>query len=83
LSIFNNIWKSCNFPKSWKEAIIIPIPKPGKDHSDPSNYRPIALTRYVKPWKELLMAGLSGFLSNRIYLPIFSAESGAREVHVH
>ena len=24
--------------------IIIPIPKPGKDHSDPNSYRPIALT---------------------------------------
>ena len=32
------------FPSSWKEAIIIPVPKPGKDHSNSSNYRPIALT---------------------------------------
>ena len=29
---------------SWKQATIIPIPKPGKDNTDPSNYRPIALT---------------------------------------
>ena len=27
----------------WKQATIIPIPKPGKDSADPSNYRPIAL----------------------------------------
>ena len=31
---------------SWREALVIPIPipKPGKDASEPSNYRPIALT---------------------------------------
>jgi hypothetical protein len=31
LTIFNKIWESGDFPKSWKEATIIPIPKPGKD----------------------------------------------------
>lgn len=44
LDIFNSIWMNGNFPLSWRKAIIIPIPKPGKDHSDPNNYRPIALT---------------------------------------
>ena len=44
LSIFNKIWSSGTFPVSWREANIIPIPKPGKDASDPNNYRPIALT---------------------------------------
>ena len=32
------------FPPSWREATIVAIPKPGKDYSDPNNYRPIALT---------------------------------------
>ena len=41
---FNEVWVSGKFPKSWKQATIIPIPKPGKDNTDPSNYRPIALT---------------------------------------
>ena len=31
-------------PDRWHEATIIPIPKPQKDHSNPLNYRPIALT---------------------------------------
>ena len=44
LNIFNKIWSSGTFPISWREANIIPIPKPGKDASDPNNYRPIALT---------------------------------------
>ena len=44
LQIFNNIWSSGTFPSSWKEALVIPIPKPNRDASDPNNYRPIALT---------------------------------------
>ena len=44
LEIFNNLWKNEKFPQSWHKATIIPIPKPGKGHSNPDNYRPIALT---------------------------------------
>ena len=47
LNIFNNIWKTGKIPASWQEATIIPVPKPGKDHTDPNNYRPIALTSCV------------------------------------
>ena len=45
--IFNNIWLTGNFPPSWHDAIVVPIPKPGKDHTDPINYRPISLKRCV------------------------------------
>ena len=31
------------FPESWRLATIIPIPKPGKDHAEPTNYSLIAL----------------------------------------
>ena len=44
LHIFNGIWTTGVFPESWRLATIIPIPKPGKDHAEPTNYRPIALT---------------------------------------
>ena len=47
LNIFNQVWETGDFPQSWREAIVIPIPKPGKDNSDPSNYRPIALTSCI------------------------------------
>ncbi len=47
LHIFNNIWDTGTFPDSWKEATIIPVAKPGKDDTNPSNYRPIALTSCV------------------------------------
>ena len=47
LNIFNNIWLSGNFPSDWRKAIVIPIPKPGKDPTNPTNYRPIALTSCI------------------------------------
>ena len=37
-------WTTGVFPDSWRLATVIPIPKPGKDHAEPTNYRPIALT---------------------------------------
>ena len=47
LKTFNDIWETGNVPKSWKEVTIIPIPKPGKDNTNPNNYRPIALTSCI------------------------------------
>ena len=44
LAVFNSVWESGIFPPSWREATIVVIPKPGKDSSDPNNYRLIALT---------------------------------------
>ena len=44
LNISNKIWTTQAFPDSWSLATVIPIPKPGKDHTDPNNYRPISLT---------------------------------------
>ena len=63
LEIFNNIWKTGNIPKSWKEAIVIPIPKPDKDHTDPINYHPIALTSCIcKTMERLINDRLTWFL---------------------
>ena len=42
--ILNNIWISADFPQQWRAAMVIPIPKLNKDHTDPLSYRPIALT---------------------------------------
>ncbi|GFU32583.1 putative RNA-directed DNA polymerase from transposon X-element [Trichonephila clavipes] len=42
--LFNRVWKEHCFPSSCREAIVIPILKPGKVATDPLSYRPIALT---------------------------------------
>ena len=47
LNIFNKIWLSGDFPFDWRKAIVIPIPKPGKDPTNPTNYRPIVLTSCI------------------------------------
>ena len=44
LRFYNNLWVKHLFPKTWRHAIVIPIAKPGKDPSNPNNYRPISLT---------------------------------------
>ena len=47
LTLFNKIFREGTVPTTWKEAIIIPIPKPGKDAAIPGNYRPISLTSCI------------------------------------
>jgi hypothetical protein len=37
--IINCSFKICYFPLAWKKAVIISIPKPGKDHNHLSNYQ--------------------------------------------
>jgi hypothetical protein len=42
------------FPKFWKHANVIPVPKAGKDSSNPFSYHPISLlTSISKNSKEL------------------------------
>jgi ribonuclease HI len=78
LGIFNNIWMSGKFPHSWSEATIIPIPKPGKDPTDPGNYRPIALTSCVcKTFERIVNDRLVWFLEKNNLLTEF--QSGFRK----
>lgn len=44
MCLYNKVWTEGIIPRGWKESIIIPIKKPGKDPQIPSSYRPIALT---------------------------------------
>lgn len=41
--LINAVLKTNYFPETWKLALIIPIPKPLKDITNPVNYRPISL----------------------------------------
>lgn len=65
LRIFNEIWETGNFPDSWREfeATVIPIPKPGKDHTNPTNYRPIALTSCLCKTLERMINARFGLVS--------------------
>ena len=47
LNIMNEIWRTGKFPEDWHKSVIIPIPKPGKDKTEATNYRLIALTSCI------------------------------------
>ncbi|OOZ40505.1 reverse transcriptase domain-containing protein [Solemya elarraichensis gill symbiont] len=63
LAFFNNIWQKQKLPSEWKHAIIIPLPKIGKDPSSPFSYRPIALTSCLcKTMEKMVNARLLWYL---------------------
>ena len=43
IALFNLSATTCLIPAIWKSSLIIPIPKPGKDTSQGTSYRPISL----------------------------------------
>jgi exonuclease III/ribonuclease HI len=66
LALFNKIWLGDCFPTRWRVATIIPILKAGKDKSDPSSYRPIALTSCMcKLLERMINARLIWFLESK------------------
>ena len=54
--VLNNVWTSVDFPHKWRAAIMIPIPKPNKDHTALLSYRPIALTSCLYKVLELMIS---------------------------
>lgn len=68
--IFNNCLNNCYFPKEWKTARVVPIPKKGKNLSDPSSYRPISLLPNIsKIFEILIKIALEKFLSEKDIIP--------------
>ena len=41
------VWLTGNFPSSWRQSYVVPVPKPGKDTPNPTNYHPIVLTSCI------------------------------------
>ena len=77
LYIFNHIWLTHDFPTSWKTAIIIPVPKPGKVLSDPGSYWPVALTSCLcKTMARMVNSRLTWYLER--YKVITEYQSGFR-----
>ncbi|CAJ1057684.1 RNA-directed DNA polymerase from mobile element jockey [Xyrichtys novacula] len=78
LKLFNKVWESGEVPQAWKHSVIVPILKPGKGASDPSNYRPIALTSQLgKTMEKMVTERLMFFLESH---DLFSShQSGFRK----
>ena len=85
LQIFNDIWTTGVFPESWRLATIIPIPKPGKNPAEPTNYRPIALTSCLcKTLERMINKRLVWYLeSNNLITPIQSGFRSERSTNDH
>ena len=65
LATFNSLWETGSFPGAWREAIIIPILKPGKSGLDPLHYRPISLTSSLcKLMEKMVNVRLSWWLEH-------------------
>ncbi|GFS91775.1 probable RNA-directed DNA polymerase from transposon X-element [Trichonephila clavipes] len=69
--LINKILTLNYFPKAWKEAIIFPILKPGKNKKIPSSYRPISLLSTLsKITESIILTRLKEFLyTNNIINP--------------
>lgn len=64
LNIYNACLKNCYYPTSWKNAIVVLFPKPGKDPRLPTNHRPISLLSTLgKVLEKLILLRLEPFLS--------------------
>ena len=57
------------FPETWRTAVIIPIPKPNKDNTDPLYYRPISLTSCLcKLFEKMINVRLMWYLERHAHI---------------
>jgi hypothetical protein len=56
LDTFNKSWRQGVCPQSWKDAVIVPILKPGKPQGQLDSYRPITLTSCLAKVMERMVA---------------------------
>ena len=78
LDAVNYIWTTGDFPPEWHLATVIPVAKPGKDSTDPTSYRPIALTSCLcKVMKRMINTRLVWYLKQlKLITPV---QSGFRK----
>ncbi|KAF0298220.1 RNA-directed DNA polymerase from mobile element jockey [Amphibalanus amphitrite] len=65
LRLFNLSWRSAEVPSVWRRAVIIPIPKAGKDPQDVTSYRPISLTSHIAKLMERMVSARVTHLLDR------------------
>lgn len=78
--LLNAILRLGYFPNVWKISQIIMIPKPGKDLTQISSYRPISLLPTIsKLFERLLLSKITPYLNNSSIIP--QHQFGFREKH--
>lgn len=72
LQLYNFVYKKQVFPDSWREALVIPILKPGKIPSLQSSYRPISLTcNMCKILEKIISKRIRWYVETNKYLSAF------------
>lgn len=68
--IINSCLKLQHFPKVWKHAKVIPIPKPGKPANEVSSYRPISLLSSIsKILERIVLIRINDYLEENNIIP--------------
>ncbi|KAJ9436003.1 RNA-directed DNA polymerase from mobile element jockey [Diplonema papillatum] len=84
LELLNVSWDEGYVPDSWKKAHVVPIAKPGRDHSLPEGYRPISLTSVTSKLMESVVKNRLVFLTenpahHQTIRPFCSRQGGFRK----
>ena len=65
--LFRNIVETKKLPSLWRKAHVVAIPKPGKNHDEPQNYRPISLLCHLcKIFERLIMNQIIDTIEERL-----------------
>ena len=76
--IYNSCLKTGYFPNAWKQAKVVMLPKPGKDLTKPTSYRPISLLPAMgKIFERIVASRFSAFLEKVDYFD--ENQAGFRE----
>lgn len=78
--IYNGINRTGHFPTTWKKSQIIMIPKPGKDLTQTTSYRPISLLSILsKLFEKLLLSLIIPYANEHRIIP--QHQFGFRKSH--
>ena len=70
LELLNRMFQAGYVPDGWKNAIVVPIPKPGKPLDEADGHRPISLTSCLaKAQERMINSRLKWYLERNKYLP--------------
>ncbi|KAJ9439419.1 RNA-directed DNA polymerase from mobile element jockey [Diplonema papillatum] len=83
LELLNISWGEGFVPDTWRDAHVIPVAKPGRDHSLPEGYRPISLTSVTSKLMEVIVKNRLVFLTENEevtqVLPFCTRQGGFRK----